>query len=751
MKRRSIFYKYLLSYLLIGSIPVIVLGCVLYGNSVSQFQKEIASFHISKMNQAQLNMDNGISSLQKVALQISMDSKLSPYWITEGYRAIETTAQIKKYKEGNPLIREIFLYYRNSDMLHTSSGSFSTDSFKEYMFNDFGWNKPYFIDQLNAADSQRIEGSMSDDGHGVFDGNNTMAMFIPIPLYSSTPTGVVAIALEGSMLTGTVQQVVGNSDSDTFILDAAGKFLSVDNRGIQISQEQLSKLIHEHQSPGIYDFEYRGTPYSYLVTRSEKTHWSLISIVPKNELFRSVNHLRYFMIAILAVVALAAVASAIILSRRNYAPVRKLLNHVTSALARPGETEEPSLSGEWDVIQHTVSRTIEANRQMASKLHEQGPLIRQLWYSRLLDGTPLEEEEIQELKILSGWKGSKFVAAYVHLRGRSELEPGAKEALSSMYETLVFAGGQGVGVELHQDDAVSWIISLENVIDGKRVLAQKLLELSELANSRFSVQPIVGIGGIYDRLLDIHRSFIEAKGVIQYFPHQDSARAVYFDEYFTLSPEQFWYPLEEQVRLSQCLLHGDASLAEESIRRLFAKVAIMDQSLEMIRCIYYDIMNMVIKTANQLHADNVREDIQKLLQFQTVEQLETRLLALCGKLCEHALQAKTRKNESVISEITLYIQERFCDSALSLEAVAEHFGMTTSYLSKIFKQETNLTFTEYLKQLRLSEFKRGLVESDKSIKQLVVEIGYWDVPSFSRMFKQAEGMTPGDYRKLHMG
>jgi two-component system response regulator YesN len=747
MRKRSLFYKYLLSYLLIGIIPVIVLGCILYINSVGHFQKEIASFHISKLKQAQLDMDNSISTLQKIALQISMDSKLSSYSISEAYRAMDTTAQIKKYKEGNPLIREIFLYYRNIDMMHTSSGSFSTDSFKQYMFNDFGWHKLYFLHQLDVANTLSIESSVSEDEQGGFAGGNTIAMFVPIPLYSSTPTGVVAFALEASILTDTVKQVVGNSKSDTFILDEAGKFLTVDNQSIQISQEQLIDLTRSNQTPGIYDFTYRGTPYSYLVERSEKTRWSLISIVPKNELFHSVNNLRNFMIVILVVIAVIAVLGAVYLSRRNYAPIRKLMFNI-STLARPGESlEQPS--GEWEVIQHTMDRTLESNRQLASKLDEQGPLIKELWYSRLLDGTPLEEEETQEVKRLAGWKGSKFVVAYIHFRGNNELDPSSKEALASKYETLTFAGGQGVGVELHQEDAIAFIVSLENVMEGKRMLAQKIIELNELAGLRYLVQPIVGIGGIYNRLSDIHRSFIEAKGVIQYFPHQDGARAIFFDEYFTIAQDQFWYPLEEQVRLSQCLLHGDAKLAEESIRQLFAKIAIMDQSLEMVRCIYYDIINIVIKTVNQLHAKDLQEDIRKLLQFQTIEQLENRLLALSRKLCDHALLTKSMKNETIISQIVAYIDEYFCDAALSLDAVAEHFGMTTSYLSKIFKQETNLTFTEHLKQLRLKAFKKGLVESERSIKELVVEIGYWDVPSFSRMFKQAEGITPGDYRKQH--
>jgi two-component system response regulator YesN len=86
---------------------------------------------------------------------------------------------------------------------------------------------------------------------------------------------------------------------------------------------------------------------------------------------------------------------------------------------------------------------------------------------------------------------------------------------------------------------------------------------------------------------------------------------------------------------------------------------------------------------------------------------------------------------------------------MSLDHVARQFGMTPSYLSKLFKQETGESFSDFLKSLRFTEFKKALVETDRSIKELVGEIGYWDVSSFTRAFKQQEGTTPGEYRKLH--
>ncbi|HEY0829138.1 MAG TPA: helix-turn-helix domain-containing protein [Bacilli bacterium] len=744
MKKRSLFYNYLISYLLIVSIPVIVLGFILYRNSVVQFQSEIASFNISKLTQAQTSIDNGISSLQQTAFQMSVDSKLAPYALDQGYKLVETSTLLRKYKAANPFIHEVFLYYRKSDILHSSTGSYSSDSFQQYMFNDSRWNKLYFLKKLTSAEHTGIYSSASDEDYV---GNNTIAMFVPIPLYASKPLGVVGFIIRESVLTDIVHNAAGNSNGATYILDESGKFLAIDNRNLSIPRAQLTDLIRIHQNEGVYEFQYKDVPYSFLVVKSAKTKWNLISIVPKNQLFHRVQQMQSFIFFILVLVIVAAVATAVFLTRRNYAPIRRLLGNIGVA-AHQGQ-QRGSIRGEWDVIHHTVNQTMEANLLLKSQLDDQGPLIKELMLTRLLEGKPMEEQELLNVRSLITGKGKKFTVAYIHFGSLVELDTHTRQALTNLIQTVSFEGGAGIGIELHHEDSAAFIVNLDNEADCKRRLAQKLLELTDGIKERFPVRPVIGVGGIYNEVTKIHRSYIEAKGVIQYFSLQDGNRVIYFDEFRNHFQEQFWYPLEEQVRLSQCLLHGDAPLAEESIRLLFRKITQKDLTLEMVRYIYYDIINMIIKTVNQQQAEGFDDDIRKLLQFRSAEQLEERLLAISLNLCNYVLEAKSKKNENMISEIRSYVDENYRAANISLEFVAEHFGMTSSYLSKVFKQEVNVAFSDYIKQLRIAEIKRNLVETDKSIKELVLEIGYWDIPSFTRTFKQITGMTPGDYRKQH--
>jgi YesN/AraC family two-component response regulator len=58
-----------------------------------------------------------------------------------------------------------------------------------------------------------------------------------------------------------------------------------------------------------------------------------------------------------------------------------------------------------------------------------------------------------------------------------------------------------------------------------------------------------------------------------------------------------------------------------------------------------------------------------------------------------------------------------------------------------------MTFTEYLKQVRMEKAKELLSDPYLPIKQVRAQVGYTHVPSFDRDFKRLVGMTPSEYRR----
>ena len=67
--------------------------------------------------------------------------------------------------------------------------------------------------------------------------------------------------------------------------------------------------------------------------------------------------------------------------------------------------------------------------------------------------------------------------------------------------------------------------------------------------------------------------------------------------------------------------------------------------------------------------------------------------------------------------------------------------------TRIVKKQTGKTILEYGQSIYLDEAKQMLAETDKSISAIIEELGFSNRSHFYRLFKQAYGETPLDYRK----
>lgn len=84
----------------------------------------------------------------------------------------------------------------------------------------------------------------------------------------------------------------------------------------------------------------------------------------------------------------------------------------------------------------------------------------------------------------------------------------------------------------------------------------------------------------------------------------------------------------------------------------------------------------------------------------------------------------------------------------SIERMAESINVSVSYLQHLFKRETGISITKYLKELRLQK-ARGLLETTHlRVKEIRAKVGATDQTHFLRDFKQKFGQTPDRYRKF---
>lgn len=107
--------------------------------------------------------------------------------------------------------------------------------------------------------------------------------------------------------------------------------------------------------------------------------------------------------------------------------------------------------------------------------------------------------------------------------------------------------------------------------------------------------------------------------------------------------------------------------------------------------------------------------------------------------------SKGQKENPVTKKACEYILSHLSQN-ISLEEAADFSGVSSFYLSKLFKEEKGVSFSTYLNDRRLEKARELLGKTELSIKEITAECGYNDQNYFSRIFKNQFGVSPTEFR-----
>lgn len=111
------------------------------------------------------------------------------------------------------------------------------------------------------------------------------------------------------------------------------------------------------------------------------------------------------------------------------------------------------------------------------------------------------------------------------------------------------------------------------------------------------------------------------------------------------------------------------------------------------------------------------------------------------------LEASKEYTNSSISEAIAYVNKNL-PKQISLKEVADAVHLNSCYFSAMFKEQTNLTFSEYLTRKRLQMAKKLLMTTNLQIEEVAQRAGYQTAKYFIKLFKDYEGVTPSKFRKI---
>lgn len=101
-----------------------------------------------------------------------------------------------------------------------------------------------------------------------------------------------------------------------------------------------------------------------------------------------------------------------------------------------------------------------------------------------------------------------------------------------------------------------------------------------------------------------------------------------------------------------------------------------------------------------------------------------------------------------IMKIIAYIQQHIKDrEKTNIQTIAGHFGISGNYFGEYFKQQTGISYQEYLLDYRLKLVETYLKYSSVRLSEIAYELKFSDESHLSKLFKKYRGVSPGAYRK----
>lgn len=101
-----------------------------------------------------------------------------------------------------------------------------------------------------------------------------------------------------------------------------------------------------------------------------------------------------------------------------------------------------------------------------------------------------------------------------------------------------------------------------------------------------------------------------------------------------------------------------------------------------------------------------------------------------------------------IQKAIKYLNTHYSEN-ITIAGMAEQLEMNPSYFRHLFKASTRMSFKSYITYLRLSQAQKLLLATNRSVSEIVSEVGYSNVSQFYTVFYKFAHLSPAQYRKQY--
>ena len=135
-----------------------------------------------------------------------------------------------------------------------------------------------------------------------------------------------------------------------------------------------------------------------------------------------------------------------------------------------------------------------------------------------------------------------------------------------------------------------------------------------------------------------------------------------------------------------------------------------------------------------------------LQEMTSARQLREQCMALIGSLKAY-VEAETNQRSDKVTKALAFIEENYCDPGICADMIGDAMGLSASYVSRLLRQNTGMGVVDYIHSARLKKAKELLRDTDMSVDDIALAVGFSSRWTLTRSFKRYEATTPGAFRE----
>jgi two-component system response regulator YesN len=204
-------------------------------------------------------------------------------------------------------------------------------------------------------------------------------------------------------------------------------------------------------------------------------------------------------------------------------------------------------------------------------------------------------------------------------------------------------------------------------------------------------------------------------------------------------------------KLEAALQTGDRELTMSVVEQLFHAGIESAETKEQIEEYVICLQGLLIRSI-QLKGWLVREVVKEdYVYFRNLElllnkeQIQSWLIRTLRHIIEYDQSNRHENNHEFIREAVRMIDGQL-DQEISLYGIAEKLFVSSSYFSRLFKQEIGIPFSQYVTGKKMERAKELLLDGNK-VYDTVLMTGYRDISYFTKVFRKYWGITPGECKR----